>query len=247
MHRRRCRNPPAISSPTAASRSRRTFWRATTWRRPPTCWRRRSRPRRASCSAWFASARRASGWASAPPPSRPSSRSARSTRRTGSAPGLHLVRLGALPAGDMPAAYVRTLFDQYAPRFDAALTEGLAYRGPALLRDAIETACAAARRPMRFPDMLDLGCGTGLAGAAFRPFVRRLTGVDLSDRMVAVARGEEHLRPARDRRSAAIPARRRRANAPSLFAHRGGRRVRLSGLAAARSSRRPPARSRPAA
>jgi predicted TPR repeat methyltransferase len=101
--------------------------------------------------------------------------------------GLHLVRLGALPAGDMPAAYVRTLFDQYAERFDTALTQGLAYRGPALLRDAIETVCAAAQRPMRFPDMLDLGCGTGLAGAAFRPVVGRLTGVDLSDRMVAVA------------------------------------------------------------
>jgi predicted TPR repeat methyltransferase len=101
--------------------------------------------------------------------------------------GLHLVRLGALPAGDMPAAYVRTLFDQYADRFDAALTDGLAYRGPAVLRDAIEKACAAARRPMNFPDMLDLGCGTGLAGAAFRPLVRRLTGVDLSERMIAAA------------------------------------------------------------
>jgi predicted TPR repeat methyltransferase len=40
---------------------------------------------------------------------------------------------------------------------------------------------------MQFPDMLDLGCGTGLAGAAFRPLVRRLTGVDLSAGMVAVA------------------------------------------------------------
>jgi predicted TPR repeat methyltransferase len=88
----------------------------------------------------------------------------------------------------MPAAYVRTLFDQYAPRFDAALTEGLGYRGPQILLTAIETACAAAQRPARFDSMLDLGCGTGLAGAAFRPLVRRLAGVDLSDRMVAVAR-----------------------------------------------------------
>src|SRR3979409_1620053 len=74
--------------------------------------------------------------------------------------GLHLVRLGALPAGDMPAAYVRTLFDQYAERFDTALTEGLAYRAPALLRDAIETVCAAAQRPLQLPDMLSLGGGT---------------------------------------------------------------------------------------
>jgi predicted TPR repeat methyltransferase len=104
--------------------------------------------------------------------------------------GLHLVRLGALAAGDMPAAYVRTLFDQYAPRFDAALTEGLGYRGPAILREAIETACVAEKRPMQFDDMLDLGCGTGLAGAAFRPLVRRLAGVDLSERMVAMARAK---------------------------------------------------------
>ncbi len=102
--------------------------------------------------------------------------------------GLHLVRLGALAAGDMPGAYVRTLFDQYAPRFDAALTEGLGYRGPAVLRDAIAEACTAARRPLRFGAALDLGCGTGLAGAALRPLVDTLAGVDLSERMVALAR-----------------------------------------------------------
>jgi predicted TPR repeat methyltransferase len=102
--------------------------------------------------------------------------------------GLHLVRLGALPPGDMPSAYVRTLFDQYAPRFDAALTEGLGYRGPAILRDAIATACAAERRPMWFDAALDLGCGTGLAGVALRLLTPTLTGVDLSERMVALAR-----------------------------------------------------------
>jgi predicted TPR repeat methyltransferase len=102
--------------------------------------------------------------------------------------GLHLVRLGALAPGDMPSAYVRTLFDQYAPRFDAALTEGLGYRGPAVLRDAIAAACTAVGRPLRFAAALDLGCGTGLAGAALRPLVDELTGVDLSERMVALAR-----------------------------------------------------------
>jgi tetratricopeptide (TPR) repeat protein len=45
---------------------------------------------------------------------------------------LQLARLGsgeATPA--MSEAYVRRLFDQYAGRYDAALTERLAYRGPA--------------------------------------------------------------------------------------------------------------------
>ena len=67
---------------------------------------------------------------------------------------------------------MRTLFDQYAPRFDTALTERLAYRAPALLREAVEQAVHAAQRPLRFAAMLDLGCGTGLAGAAFAPLCR---------------------------------------------------------------------------
>jgi predicted TPR repeat methyltransferase len=104
--------------------------------------------------------------------------------------GLHLVRLGALPAGDMPAGYVRTLFDQYAPRFEASLADALAYRGPALLRDAVAGIVAREQRPMWFADMLDLGCGSGLTGRALRPFVERLTGVDLSPRMIDVARAK---------------------------------------------------------
>ena len=100
---------------------------------------------------------------------------------------LHLARLGAGDAASaMSRAYVRTLFDQYAPRFDEAL-QSLAYGGPALLREAIEKVCPHAM----FDHMLDLGCGTGLAGAAFRPRVRRLTGIDLSPAMVARARAKE--------------------------------------------------------
>src|SRR5580658_8978613 len=101
---------------------------------------------------------------------------------------LQLARLGsgeAAPA--MTETYIRRLFDQYAGRYDTALTEHLQYRGPALLREAIEAVQRAASGPMHFAAMLDLGCGTGLAGAAFRPFVDRLTGVDLSPAMIAQA------------------------------------------------------------
>ena len=47
----------------------------------------------------------------------------------------------------MTPTYVRRLFDQYAARYDDALTEHLAYRGPALLRDAVEAVARTAGRP----------------------------------------------------------------------------------------------------
>jgi predicted TPR repeat methyltransferase len=101
---------------------------------------------------------------------------------------LQLARLGAGEATHaMTETYVRRLFDQYAGRYDTALTEHLHYRGPALLREAVDAAMRAAKRPMHFRAMLDLGCGTGLAGAAFRPFVDRLVGVDLSPAMITQA------------------------------------------------------------
>jgi predicted TPR repeat methyltransferase len=101
---------------------------------------------------------------------------------------LQLARLGAGEATPaMSETYVRRLFDQYAGRYDAALTEHLRYRGPAILRGAVETAMREAGRPMHFAAMLDLGCGTGLGGAAFRSFAGRLVGVDLSPAMIAQA------------------------------------------------------------
>ena len=101
------------------------------------------------------------------------------------------LQLARLQSGDatppMSEAYVRRLFDQYAARYDTALTERLAYRGPALLRDAVEKAMHRAERRPHFGSMLDLGCGTGLGGAAFRTCVDWLVGVDLSPAMVAQA------------------------------------------------------------
>ena len=101
---------------------------------------------------------------------------------------LQLARLGAgetTPA--MTETYVRRLFDQYALRYDAALTGHLHYRGPDILRDAVAGAMRVVGRPMHFGAMLDLGCGTGLAALAFRPFVDQLAGIDLSPAMLAQA------------------------------------------------------------
>lgn len=101
---------------------------------------------------------------------------------------LRLMLLGAERLSAMPPAYVRALFDQYAPKFETALVGDLGYRGPALLFKAVLAAHAAVRKPAFFRRAIDLGCGTGLAAAAFAKNVDHFTGVDLSPRMIEKAR-----------------------------------------------------------
>jgi predicted TPR repeat methyltransferase len=81
-----------------------------------------------------------------------------------------------------PAQYVRNLFDFYAPKFDKHLVEKLKYQTPKLLLERVLEATE--RREL---DVLDLGCGTGLCGVEFRPYAKRMVGVDLSPAMLKVA------------------------------------------------------------
>jgi predicted TPR repeat methyltransferase len=101
---------------------------------------------------------------------------------------LHLARLGVGEATpSMTGVYVRRLFDQHAPDFDTALVERLEYRGPELLLEAVRTIKGM---PLRLGSVLDLGCGTGLGGAAFRPSCDWLVGVDISPGMIEQARAK---------------------------------------------------------
>lgn len=97
----------------------------------------------------------------------------------------HMLRAvsGATPE-TAPAAYVRELFDGQAAGFEAHVQERLGYRVPQHLRAAVD---AVAGRPLAGLRILDLGCGTGLCGAAFRDAAARLVGVDLSPNMVRLA------------------------------------------------------------
>ena len=83
------------------------------------------------------------------------------------------------------ARYVRHLFDQFAPDYDSRMLSQLQYRAPAILRELGEMLGLAADAPYT---MLDLGCGTGLMGAAARDWASRLDGIDLSPVMVQKAR-----------------------------------------------------------
>src|SRR4051812_32206327 len=102
--------------------------------------------------------------------------------------GLRLMRLAAPDLGAMPTTYVRILFDQYAPKFEASLTGDLGYRGPALLIKAVLAVCAAAGKPAFFRRAIDLGCGTGLTARAFAAQTGEIIGIDVSPKMIELAR-----------------------------------------------------------
>ncbi len=80
-----------------------------------------------------------------------------------------------------PDDYVVAHFDASAEHFDQQLVEVLGYRAPQQLLELVE----AFGRPA--PRVLDLGCGTGLAGPLLRGSCERLVGVDLSPRMLEKA------------------------------------------------------------
>jgi predicted TPR repeat methyltransferase len=80
--------------------------------------------------------------------------------------------------------YVVEYFDAFAEGFDAQLVDALGY-------DIPEKLCAAIRDvtpPEKLYDTFDAGCGTGLCGPLLRPLSKRLTGVDLSPKMLEMAR-----------------------------------------------------------
>ncbi|QPJ65153.1 MAG: tetratricopeptide repeat protein [Candidatus Nitrohelix vancouverensis] len=90
-------------------------------------------------------------------------------------------------ANKAPDRYVATLFDKAATDFEDRLVNDLKYDSPRELREELSKLVSADKR---FANALDLGCGTGLSGAAFRSIADRLTGVDLSSRMVALAKAK---------------------------------------------------------
>ncbi|KPK25438.1 MAG: methyltransferase [Desulfobacterales bacterium SG8_35_2] len=80
-----------------------------------------------------------------------------------------------------PVEHVRRIFDRCAGTFEKILIKDLEYKTPELLFDLV--------RPHLTQEMniLDLGCGTGLGARLYRPFAKRLTGVDVSPKMLEKA------------------------------------------------------------
>jgi predicted TPR repeat methyltransferase len=82
------------------------------------------------------------------------------------------------------ARYVRHLFDQFSIDYNARMRGQLGYRAPEILREMASFVLVR----QRDLSILDLGCGTGLAGVVFKDMAARLDGIDLSPAMVEKAR-----------------------------------------------------------
>jgi len=84
-----------------------------------------------------------------------------------------------------PTGYIKEIFDNYSETFETDLVENLQYSVPAKLRSELDPSNQSIKS---FYKCLDLGCGTGLAGVAFYDQCTHLTGIDISDKMIAKAK-----------------------------------------------------------
>lgn len=93
---------------------------------------------------------------------------------------LMLVALGdEPPPARVTDRCIRQMYAEFSSFYEENMVGDLEYRGPQLVQDAIEGAGVGER-----PSVLDLGCGSGLCGEAFRGRTGRLVGVDLSPEMI---------------------------------------------------------------
>ena len=84
-----------------------------------------------------------------------------------------------------PKEYVKNLFDDYAQKFNDSLVEKLQYKLPFIIKELIIKLNNA---NSKFKKVIDLGCGTGLAGPDLIKVSDNLTGIDLSENMIKKAK-----------------------------------------------------------
>ena len=83
-----------------------------------------------------------------------------------------------------PREYVENLFDAYSRKFESSLVDKLQYKIPKLIRDIL----IKPNSNDTLGSILDLGCGTGLLGLEIKNHCSILEGIDLSNKMLAIAK-----------------------------------------------------------
>ena len=91
---------------------------------------------------------------------------------------------GAPPPERAPDRCIVQLYARFAEFYERSMCTDLEYQGPAWLNEALDAELGTAGGL----DVLELGCGTGLAAPHLRTRARRLVGIDLSPEMVEHAR-----------------------------------------------------------
>lgn len=96
-----------------------------------------------------------------------------------------LFQLGRLSR--CPPGFMRKLFDDFSSHYDDTMLAKLNYRAHLHLRDLADRVIPRPSSPQR---ILDLGCGTGLVGLAFRDFAAGgpIDGIDLAPKMIEASR-----------------------------------------------------------
>src|SRR5262249_42406460 len=94
---------------------------------------------------------------------------------------------GEAPPSRAPDECVRQIYRGFSAKYDALMREELEYQSPEHVKKLVEETHAG-RSNLK---VLDLGCGSGLAGIHLRSRADELTGVDLSPEMIAVARSRK--------------------------------------------------------
>lgn len=102
-----------------------------------------------------------------------------------------LASLLGTPLDHAPLSYVRNFFDGYAEGFEKNLVDELGYDNPRQLYECFKGCIGLTEVKEVYDHGLDLGCGTGLSGTAFKKIVTVLDGVDLSAKMLVQAAGKQ--------------------------------------------------------
>ena len=88
------------------------------------------------------------------------------------------------PPGRASDRAIQHIYKNFAASYESRMLDDLKYAGPQRMQEAVRATIGDARNLA----ILDLGCGSGLTGATFKIHASSLTGVDLSQEMIDLAR-----------------------------------------------------------
>lgn len=88
------------------------------------------------------------------------------------------------PPPRVPDECIQQLYQRFSAFYDVNMCDELAYEGP----ERMDEMLSAELGDTSDLAVLELGCGSGLAGVRLRPRARTLTGIDLSPEMVELAK-----------------------------------------------------------